>query len=121
MLDEMYRELCKQVSSGGNIEKNIAISKELLCWKTRIYVPEGSRQQVIQSAHNSKMTGHFGRERTLKMIIRNFYWTNRQHDIRKYCKECDICQRMTAPGHAKHGLPHPLELACKPWRYIGMD
>jgi hypothetical protein len=28
---------------------------------------------------------------------------------------------MKAPGHAKHGLPHPLELACKPWRYISMD
>jgi len=36
MLDEMYRELCKQVGKDGNIDKNFAIIKDLLCWKTRI-------------------------------------------------------------------------------------
>jgi hypothetical protein len=43
-LDEKYRELYKQVSSGGNINKNFSISNELLCWKNRIHVPEGLRQ-----------------------------------------------------------------------------
>jgi hypothetical protein len=41
MLDEKYRELCKQVTKGGNINKGFSISNELLCWKNRIYVPEG--------------------------------------------------------------------------------
>jgi hypothetical protein len=26
-----------------------------------------------------------------------------------------------APHHAKHGLPHSLELACKPWTHISTD
>jgi len=43
MLDEKYRDLCKQTSSGGNIYGNFSISNELLCWKNRIYVPEGLR------------------------------------------------------------------------------
>jgi archaellum component FlaC len=70
-LDEKYRELYKQVSSGGNINKSFSISNELLCWKNRIYVPEGLRQQVIQSEHDSKVPGHFGRERTLQLVTRN--------------------------------------------------
>jgi len=41
MLDEKYRDLCKQVSLGGNIDGNFTIANELLCWKNRIYVPEG--------------------------------------------------------------------------------
>jgi hypothetical protein len=41
MQDEKYRELCKQVLSGGNIDKSLSISNELLCWKNRMYVSEG--------------------------------------------------------------------------------
>jgi len=44
MLDDKYRELCKQVSTGGNINKSFSVTNELLCWKNRDYVPEGLRQ-----------------------------------------------------------------------------
>jgi len=36
MLDEKYRELCKQVLTGKNIDKHFSITHELLCWKNRI-------------------------------------------------------------------------------------
>jgi len=121
MLDEKYRDLCKQISSGGNIDGHFTIINKLLCWKNRIYVPEGLRQRVIQSEHDSKVAGHFGRERTLELLSRNFYWTNMERDIRKYCSEYDNCQRTEAPRHAKHRLLHPLELACKPWTHISAD
>jgi hypothetical protein len=47
MLDEKYRELCKQVTIGGNIDKGFSITDELLSRKNRIYVPEGLKQRVI--------------------------------------------------------------------------
>jgi hypothetical protein len=40
-LDGKYRELCKQVLSGGNINKGFSILNKLLCWRNRIYIPEG--------------------------------------------------------------------------------
>jgi hypothetical protein len=61
-LDKKCRELCKQVATGGNSNKGFTISDELLCWKNRIYVPEGLRQRVIQSEHDSQVAGHFARE-----------------------------------------------------------
>jgi transposase InsO family protein len=42
-------------------------------------------------------------------------------DIRKYCSECDNCQRTKSPRHAKHGLLHPLELPSQPWTHIATD
>jgi len=42
-------------------------------------------------------------------------------DVRKFCNECDNCQRTKAPRHAKHGLLHPLELASKPWTHISTE
>jgi hypothetical protein len=121
MLDEKDRELCKQITTGGNIDKSFSITDELLCLKNRMYVPEGLRQRVMQSEHDSKVAAHFGRERTLELLTRNFYRTNMERDVRKYCSECDICQKTKAPRHAKHGLLHPLELACKPWTHISTD
>jgi len=44
-----------------------------------------------------------------------------EKDVRKYCNECDNCQRMKAPRHTKHGLLHPLEMAFKPWMHISSD
>jgi hypothetical protein len=41
MLDNKYRELCKQVTTEGNIDKSFSVKDELLCWKNMIYVPEG--------------------------------------------------------------------------------
>jgi len=84
-------------------------------------VPEGLRQRVIQLEHDSKVAGHFSRERTIELLTRNFYWTNMERDVRKYCSECDNCQRTKAPRHTKHRLLHPLGLACKPWTYISTD
>jgi len=73
MLDEKDRELCKQVTAGGNIDKTFTITDDLLCWKNRIYAPEGIRQRMIQSEHDSKVAGHFGRARTVELISRNFH------------------------------------------------
>jgi hypothetical protein len=47
MLDEKYRELGNEISTGGNIDKRFSILNELICWEDRIYVPEWLRQQVI--------------------------------------------------------------------------
>jgi hypothetical protein len=120
-LENKYRELCKQVTTGGNMDKSFTIANKLLCWKNSIYVPEGLRQRVMQSEHDSKVAGHFGRERTLELLTRNFYCANMEHEVRKYCSECDICQRTKAPRRAKHDLLHPLELACNLWTHICTD
>jgi len=69
---------------------------------------------MMKSEHYSKIAGHFGRDRTMELVSRNFYWPKMEDDVRKFCNECDNCQRTKAPRHAKHGLLHPLELASKP-------
>jgi len=57
----------------------------------------------------------------MELLSRNFYWANMETDIGKYCNECNNCQRTKAPRHAKHGLLHTLELACKLWTHISAD
>jgi len=120
-LDDEYIRLCKAVSKKENIDTNYAIKEDILTWKGRIYVPKGMKKKVMKSEHDSKVAGHFGRDRTMELITRNFYWPKMEDDVRQYCNECDNCQRTKAPRHAKHGLLHPLELPSKPWTHISTD
>jgi len=71
MVDEKYREIYNQVSTKGNVNKSFSLVDDLVCWKGRVYVPEGLRQRLIQSEPDSKVEGHFGRDRTLELITRN--------------------------------------------------
>jgi hypothetical protein len=61
MLEDKYREICKQLTFVGNIDKDFAIKDELLCQKNRVYVPQGLQQRVMHSEHDSMVEGHFGR------------------------------------------------------------
>jgi len=120
-LDDEYIRLCKAVSKGESVDTNYAIKEDILTWKRRIYVPTRMRNRVMKSEHDSKIAGHFGRDRTMELLSRNFYWPKMEDDVRQYCNECDNCQRTKAPQHAKHGLLHPLELPSKPWTHISTD
>jgi len=121
LLDEDYQKRCKAITKGHNADPHYEIIDKLLCWKRRIFAAARTRERIITSEHDSKIAGHFGRDRTLELVRRNFYWPRMEDDIRKFCNECDNCQRMKATRDAKHGLLHPLELASKPWTHISSD
>jgi len=121
LLDEDYRSICKQLSSGDTTDKHYELIDDILCWKKRIYERKEMRQRIMRSEHDSKVAGHFGRDRTMEVVSRNFYWPKMEIDIHKYSNECDNCQRVKSPRHAKHGLLHLLEMACKPWSHISTD
>jgi len=121
MLDEEYQSLRKAITRGENISKEFPIEQELLCWKGRVYAAKATRTKILKSEHDSKIAGHFGRDRTMEVISWNFYWPTLEHDVREYCSNCNTCQMTKAPQHAKHGLLHPLKLRCKPWIHISTD
>jgi len=97
LLDDKYLEIARKVGKDQHLDRHFTIENDLLCWKKRVYVPEKLRQKKIESEHDSQVTGHFGRVRTLELVSRNFYWVNMERDVRKYCQECDNCQRVKSP------------------------
>jgi hypothetical protein len=68
LLDEDYIAICRQLSSGGKTSEHYDIKDDLLCWKNRLYVPKGIRKRIMESEHDSKVAGHFGRERTMELL-----------------------------------------------------
>jgi transposase InsO family protein len=59
--------------------------------KLCLVVPKTLREIVMQSCHDSKVAGHFGRDKTLHTLKRSFLWNNMARDCRIYVLSCAVC------------------------------
>jgi transposase InsO family protein len=89
-----------------------------------IYIPNdpATRQEILRQNHDDPWTGgHFGYEKTLDSIRRQYVWPLLAKSVREYCETCDVCQRMKAPRHKPYGLLAPLPIPQGPWQDIALD
>ena len=115
--DEFY---LSQLSSNG--ENPFIMTNGIPYFQGRIYVPEGQlRLEVLTSCHDSKLAGHFGKNKTLELATRKYYWPNMDKMIHEYCASCETCARAKPARHAPYGLLMPLSVPEGPWTSIGMD
>lgn len=90
---------------------------------TRIYIPDNENLKItlISEHHDNKLSAHFGSEKVIKFIERNYYWPKLREDIRLYIKTCLICQRIKPSNKKKAGLLFPLPIPNKKWQSASMD
>jgi len=64
--------------------------------KGNIYIPKNDelRVEIIQLHHDILVAGHGGRWKTIKLVMRNYWWLEVTKDVGKYVDRCDMCQRM---------------------------
>ena len=71
--------------------------------------------------HDVPTAGHSGRERTLELISRCYWWPSMRADVEAYVSKCDKCQRhKTNPGKIPGSLT-PLYIPDYPWQSMGVD
>ena len=70
---------------------SLSLSDEglILLDATRIYVPIGSRKQVLEQLH----TGHCGLQKTWETAKTMFFWPGLKNQIKQMIERCDACQR----------------------------
>ena len=88
----------------------------------RLYVPEDNelKTRILVSVHHDG-AGHLGREKTLDLVKRHFYWPGLTLDVEEFVRSCDICQRTKKITQAPAGLLHPIPPPDRPWEEINMD
>lgn len=59
MLEESYKTICEQLKSQDNDDREYEIRDVILGWKNSVYVPDGLRERIIRSKHDSEEAGHF--------------------------------------------------------------
>ncbi|GJP59393.1 hypothetical protein CLOP_g11714 [Closterium sp. NIES-67] len=89
----------------------------------RIWVPAYKllRELLIQEVHDSNLSGHFGVDKTQKLLHRFYYWPDSAPDVQRYVSACPICQRMKSSRRRPAGLLQPLEPPQRPWQHVTMD
>ncbi|GMF41143.1 unnamed protein product [Phytophthora fragariaefolia] len=138
--DAVYANILAYLRSPSN-ETLVALSRntcnqidryhldgDLLCYNIdrfdapRVVVPNDDdlRARIIHEFHDSPMGAHLGREKTIAVVSRDFYWPRMYKWIRKWVRTCETCQRVK-PSKSSQAPLHPLPIATEARRSVSMD
>ncbi|CAA7267179.1 unnamed protein product [Cyclocybe aegerita] len=95
----------------------------LLLLNDRIFVPDinNLRIRVLQTKHDHPLAGHFGQNKTLKLVRREYAWPGMHDFVKDYVNSCVICNRVKPRHHQPYGLLKQLPVPERPWNSISMD
>ena len=95
----------------------------LLRYDDHIWVPDSDNLHlwILLNNHDHPIVGHYGQNKTLDLVWRNYMWLGIHSFIKDYCKSCTNCTRSKAPQHRPYGNLQQLPIPEKPWNSISMD
>ena len=59
--------------------------------KLKLVIPESLKQDILSFTHDTKVGGHFGRDKTLERARNSFYWLGMSADVKLFVATCNIC------------------------------
>src|SRR3979490_2899393 len=89
----------------------------------QIYVPKENnlRLLVLQYKHDHVLSGHFGQNKTLALIFREYTWPGLRTSVVEFCKSCTTCMCSKSQRHKPYGFLKQLPIPERPWDSISMD
>ena len=69
------------------------VVKELLLFQELIYVSSAMRKKVIEQHHDNALAGHFGIDKMVELISRNYYFSQMRQKVEKHIRQCEQCQK----------------------------
>lgn len=108
----IWDSLCSSTSA------DYVVLEGLLFRGTRLCIPSGSLcLLLVLELHNA---GHAGRDRSIELVQRSYFWPTIRCDVTRFVTRCRICQ--ISKGSATNvGLYRPLPVPSQPWSAISMD
>ena len=90
---------------------------------SRLVIPNqpALRTRLMQECHDTPTAGHLGKDKTIELMKRRFYWRGMDDDIARYVTTCDACQRNKPSTQSQMGPMQPLPIPTRPWQQVSMD
>ena len=63
----------------------------------QLVVPKTLRDEILHQVHNSILSGHLGRKKTLQKLLQRFYWFGVKEDVFTWILRCDVCAANKKP------------------------
>ena len=95
--------------------------KGVLQYQRLPYVPEIIRSKVISCHHDDLLAGHFGIDKTRKLVARKDYWLSLRRDVESYVRECDVCLASKAVRHKPYSDLQSLSIPTYQWKDFSID
>jgi len=73
----------------------------------RIVVPAAMRELIVTQAHDGRLSGHLGVDKTMARIQQSYYWPGIRGSVEKFVGSCPSCQHRNI---AKYQLKAPLQI-----------
>lgn len=102
-----------------NVAKNYVWNSCLLR-DNRICVPIVLKGHILRELHTSPTAGHLGRQKTLKRVLKHFYWPGVGRDVRNYVRACRTCQ-LIKPVYLKPPGYMQAITSEGPWDFLAAD
>ena len=80
-----------------------------LLYHGNLCVPRKSVSNVLQIAHDAKISGHFGFSKTLSRLD-SYHWKHKSRDVKNYVRGCLRCQQYKYSRQKKLTEPSSLEM-----------
>jgi hypothetical protein len=132
--DETYQKVKAAVQQGLRklpppVEVKISLTEcslspsEALLFRERYWVPdkEELRTALIQRTHDSLICGHPGREGTMAIMMRQFFWPGMAIHVRRVVRSCDACGANKAWRDRRQGFLKPLPVPDRIWKELSID
>ena len=94
-----------------------------LRFRKRVWVPnwEPLQTALIQKTHDSHITGHPGRDSTLAILSRSFFWPGASKAVRRFSRNCDVCGHAHVWRERRKGLLLPLPIPDRFFSELSID
>ena len=132
--DKLYERLCLAVrerkrSFPPELGVRVSIAdctlddEDNLRYRDRLWVPDAEplRTRLVQTSHDSYLTGHPGREGLLGILRRKYFWPGMDECARRFTRNCYSCGGQTVWRDRKKGLLRPLPIPEQQWQELSID
>ncbi|XP_063591291.1 uncharacterized protein LOC134768392 [Penaeus indicus] len=89
--------------------------------RKQLVVPEIYRSKILNLAHDSLTAGHFSHRKTSHKIFLKFFWPGAGADIKRYCRSCHICQKVSHKGSVKRVPMKTVPVISEPFSRVAID
>ncbi|KAD3068716.1 hypothetical protein E3N88_36596 [Mikania micrantha] len=121
--DSHLQQLTQQTLLNPSKFPGYSIQHDILYYYNRLVIPKHSKfiPLLLQEFHTTPSGGHSGFYLTYRRLAVNLYWPGMTTAVKKFVRECDVCQRCKASSAVPGGLLQPLNIPDAIWEDLAMN
>ena len=88
-----------------------------------MYVPNAPKFKllILDEIHKTPYSGHPSYQKTITMLIKEYFWPNVKTELVEYIAKCFECQQVKIEHQHPAGLLQPLPIPSWKWEIISID